>query len=170
MKKLCCITLLLFFAAGGTALASDDDYGPGRMMDGYGMGSGRGPMGYHMMDDDDYTGRMGGRGMMHRGQADCFAGMGGYGMMHGPGMMNGYGMRGGMGMMGPRGQGMTYEQRQKFLNDTVELRKEMHDLRFKYMEAQRDPDTTLEKLGDLEQKMLDLRREMFKKLDRYRSK
>ena len=75
--------------------------------------------------------------------------MGGYGMgpgmmgggMMGRGMMGGYGM--GHGMMGP-GYYNQSEECQKFLDETSSLRKELHDKRFEYMEALRNPKTTAE--------------------------
>ena len=75
--------------------------------------------------------------------------MGGYGMgpgmmgggMMGRGMMGGYG--GGYGMMGP-GYYNQSEECQKFLDETSSLRKELHDKRFEYTEALRNPKTTAE--------------------------
>jgi hypothetical protein len=117
------------------------------MMGGYG-GYGMGP------------GMMGGYGM----GPGMMGGYGGYGM--GPGMMGGYGM--GPGMMGGYGHGMhhnmmgggcygmgpgmmgyyspeqyekQFKNQQEFLNDTKELRKKMHALKFDYAEALRNPET-----------------------------
>ena len=68
-----------------------------------------------------------------------------------PGMMGGYGM-GRPGMMGGYGQGYMYRENgmprfrstadyDKFLDETKELRKKMHDLRFQYGEMMRRSDT-----------------------------
>jgi hypothetical protein len=106
--------------------------GPG-MMGGYGMGPGM--MGWGM-----HPGMMGGYGM---GPGM----MGGYGM--GPGMMGGYGM----------GPGMMYDyqpEMQKFLDDTVELRKKIHMKKFEYFEATRNPKTTREKIIGLQKELQEL--------------
>lgn len=121
--------------------------GPGMMM-GYGMGPG-------MM-----------RGMGHGmgcGYGCCMGqGMMGYGM--GPGMMGG-----GMGMMGGgmMGQGMmgNYddEKQQKFLDETVGLRKKIHDKKFEYFEAARDPKATRESLMKKEKEIYDLNQQLQEK-------
>lgn len=109
-----------------------------------------------------------GHGWGMRGQGsgwgDCYSqGAGGCG---GPG----YGKRGaGRGMMGgfqgnvncPRGfqggqSGWNGEQQQKFLDETLDLRKEMNTKRFELREARRNPNTTPEQLGTLEKEMIDL--------------
>lgn len=84
---------------------------------------------------------------------------------------SGYGMMGG-GMMGGRtydcpgatwsGQtGANAEVNQKYLDQTSEFRKKMHDLHFDYMEAYRNPTTTQENLANMQQQMDDLRKQMF---------
>jgi len=84
-----------------------------------------------------------GPGMMGRGMMGSY---GGYGM--GPGMMGGYGSGYGGYGMGPGMMGSGYynqsEECQKFLDETSSLRKELHDKRFEYMEALRNPKTTEE--------------------------
>ncbi len=105
---------------------------------------------------------MGGYGMMGPGY-----GYGGYGMM-GPGMMgggygNGYacpGYGGGYGNGGGYGSawnnGWNTPNNQKFLDDTVQLRKQLNDKRFEYQEALRNPNTTREQLAKIEKDMIDL--------------
>lgn len=67
------------------------------------------------------------------------------------------------------GQGnWTSENRQKFLDDTAGLRKEMNDKRFQYRELQRKPDTNREQLAVLEKSMIDLRTRIAEKADQYR--
>jgi hypothetical protein len=108
--------------------------------------------------------RSGGQGMMMGG--------GGYGMMDrgygmGQGMMDDYGDNdGGCNYQGAAGFGRnawTSEQYQKFLDDTVELRKEMHDKRFEYREALRNPKTTRPQLSKMEKEMIDLRDKIYDK-------
>ena len=90
---------------------------------------------------------------------------GGYGM--GPGMMDDYGDNDGgydhPGAVGFGRNGWTREQNQKFLDDTVELRKEMHDKRFEYREALRNPKTTRQQLSKMEKEMIDLRDKIYDK-------
>jgi hypothetical protein len=62
---------------------------------------------------------------------------------------------------------MTPEDQQKFMDDTREMRKKMHSMRFEYMEAMRNPKTSLGDLADMEQKMLDIRKDMIKKAEKY---
>ena len=113
-------------------------------------------------------GNMMGPGMMGPGM--MYGGMMGRGMM-GPGMMHG-GMMGGQGGQGFRGMGcngmmggmmmnrMSPEQQQKFMDQTTDLRKQMMEKRFAYMEAMRNSDTTLQDLAKIEKEMLDLRSKM----------
>lgn len=92
--------------------------------------------------------------------------MGG-GMMMGPGMMTGQenwsmgcnGMMGGMMM-----NQMSHGQQQKFLNQTTDLRKQMMEKRFNYMEAMRNPDITPQDLAEIEKEMLELRSKMMDKM------
>jgi hypothetical protein len=80
---------------------------------------------------------------------------GGYEM--GPGMMGGYGqgysmgpgMMGGYGPGHHFGQGVPSEACNKFLSETAPLRKELHNKRFEYWEAMRDPSTSPETVGKL---------------------
>lgn len=112
----------------------------------------------------------------------AYAHQGGYGMRGGGGHMMGdqYGMMGDHhGMMGGKyggygncpgatgyGQnGWNNGAQQKFLDETVELRREMHNKRFEYMEAQRNPKTTRAELMDMEQEMLELRDKIHEKAE-----
>lgn len=132
--------------------------GPGAMgYGGYGM-MGRG--GYGMMQHMG-PGMMGygGYGMMgnHQMMHGMGSGMMGYGM--GPGMMGG----GGCGMMGQgMGSGMMRgydsDAYEKFMNDTKELRKKLHDKKFEYFEAVRQPDITREDVSKIEKEMWEIKK------------
>lgn len=77
---------------------------------------------------------------------------------HGPGRGGGHMMGaddGGCMMMEPGGQGTGPDQ--AFLNETADLRKELHNKKFEYFEAKRDPDVTEETLSILEKEMSTLR-------------
>ena len=117
-----------------------------------GMGSGmmgRGMMGYGecgMMG----SGHMGGRGMMGQGHMGGMMGQGGYGM-------RGY-------------DAETYEKYQenyqKFLDETASLRKKLHNKKFDYSEAIRNPDTTRATMLKIEKEILDLKWEIYEKSPR----
>ncbi len=85
----------------------------------------------------------------------------GYGM--GPGMMRGYGGYGmGPGMMGPR----YYQQNeacQKFMDESTGLRKDLHNKRFEYFEAIRNPKTDPETVAKLEKEIRDLQEKIYSK-------
>ncbi|PLX47483.1 MAG: hypothetical protein C0613_13740 [Desulfobulbaceae bacterium] len=162
MKKTVLTTILILGMSAGTALAQETmpmDMGYGRaMQQGRGMMMGPGPGPGMMMNRDDMgPAMMGGRGMMMQGRHGCLE-------MMGPGM--GPGMGHGM-MAGRMMNRMSAENQQRFMDDTVELRKEMHTLRFAYMEAMRNPDTRLAELADMEQQMLDIRKDMLRKAEKY---
>ena len=103
----------------------------------YSHGTGRAGYGNHMMG--------GGYGMMG----------GGYGMMGGNGGEGNYYDCPGAALFGEGG--WNSEPHQKFLEETVQLRKEINDKRFDYMEAQRNPDTSREQLAEIEKEIIDLR-------------
>ena len=97
-----------------------------------------------------------------------------YGM--GPGMAGGQGMMSsgaygmGLGMMGgscdyEKGKRIVYqsEKCQKFLDETAELRKELHEKRFAYYEAIRDPKTTTEEITKLEKELQELQGKIYAK-------
>ena len=130
----------------------------GRGMMGYG---GYGMMGQGMMG-------YGGHGGMHPGMmmGPGMMGYGGCGMMQGmgPGMM-GYGGSGMMGYgMGP-GMMRGYDAKafEQFMNDTRDLRKKMHNLKFEYSEAVRNPDTKQEDIVKLEKEMWELKKKIYDK-------
>ena len=184
MKKIILAALVLLALTGGYAFAQGGGYGGG-----YGNGQGYG-MGPGMMGYGGYGNGYGmGPGMMGYGGYGNGYGMGpgmmgyggygnGYGM--GPGMMgyggygNGYGMMG-PGMMGYGGRynsprqgwnaprGWDPQQQQKFLNDTVQLRKELNEKRFEYFEAQRNPNTSREQLISIEKQIQDLQAKLYDK-------
>jgi predicted lipid-binding transport protein (Tim44 family) len=106
-------------------------------------------------------GNMMGGGMMGPGMMG--GGMMGPGMMHG-GMMGGQGGFRGMGCNGMMGgmmmNRMSPEMQQQFMDQTTDLRKQMMEKRFAYMEAMRNPKTTPQDLAKIEKEMLDLRTKM----------
>jgi hypothetical protein len=123
----------------------------------------RGQQGWYCPDCGQYMGsywrRGRGYGMMGGGYGIGPGMTGGdYGM--GPGMMGGYGM--GPGMMGP-GYYNQSEECQKFLDESASLRKELHDKRFEYTEALRNPKTTLETDAKLRKEIDELQQEIYKK-------
>ncbi len=90
-------------------------------------------------------------------------GSGMMGGMMGPGMMRG--MMGHMGMMGPgmmKGHWSKPEIK-KFLDETKDIRKELHMIKFEYMEALRNPDTPKETLTKLRKDMKKLMIQLFEK-------
>lgn len=93
---------------------------------------------------------------------------GGYGM--GPGMMGRGMMRGqrmGPGMMGQGMMGRGYQSQspecQKFYDETSGLRKELHNKRFEYFEAARNPKTTGEALMEIEKEVRELQEKIYAK-------
>jgi hypothetical protein len=96
------------------------------------------------------------------------AGGWGGGPMMGPGYgghMMGPGYGGHMtGRMGWGGQG--YGTDQKFLDETADLRKELHEKRFEYMEAGRDPKTTNDTIAKLEKEIYGLQEKIREKAPR----
>jgi mono/diheme cytochrome c family protein len=102
-----------------------------------------------------------GRGPASRGGYGM--GRGGNGMGRG-GMMGGYGMGRGA-MMGGYGMGPGYytysPECQKFYDDTASMRKELHDKRFEYFEAIRNPKTTGEAAEKMEKEIRELQEKIF---------
>ena len=158
------------FAQGGDAAQNNRlGYGNSMMGDGNGPGGNGGDYGYGM-----------GPGMMGGGYG-C-----GYGYGMGPGMMGGgYGYGMGPGMMGyPYGpnNGPGYsnrvgsawnnrqlsEQTQKFLDQTVDLRRQLNDKEFDYREAMRNPATPPETAVKLEKEIINLRNQISKKAESLR--
>lgn len=131
-------------AADTASTDSQRGSGYGMMMNGQGShhGTARGDRGC-------------GHKTMMKGNQDCGIGkcgqrMGRKGMMGG-----GSGMHHGA-MMNPEMR----EKRDQFLNSTVELRKQMHDKRFAYMEAQRNPDLTQGELQKQADELFALRQQL----------
>ena len=85
--------------------------------------------------------------------------VGGFAYSHGPG----YSGSGGGHMMGQgkgghmmaRG-GENFEDNQKFLDETRDLRRDLHNKRFEYMELTRNPDTSSDALEKLEKEIFGL--------------
>lgn len=137
MKKALVVSAVLLLLGAGTMAAA---VGPG-----WGPGACNGP-GYGMGD----------------GPAACE----GPGTCGGPG----YGRMGyGRGMMGP-GYGMPgpgrFEGDEEFLNETADLRKQLHDKRFEYFEKARDSKTDEETLANLEKEIDELRDQIREKAPR----
>ena len=129
-----------------------------QMMGGYGYGYGMNPgmmmggYGYGM-----------GPSMMGTGQHPCITGGYGYGMGHHE-MMHGYsGYPGMMGYYSPEQYEKQYKEQQEFLNETKELRKKLHMLKFDFAEAQRDPDTKREELEKLNTEMENTWKQIYEK-------
>jgi hypothetical protein len=115
----------------------------------------------HQMNGNMMGGDMQGGGMQ--------GGMMNKGMMNG-GMMGGnQGKWGGMGCNGMMGGAMmnqmTPGQQQAFMDQTTDMRKEMMDLRYDYMEAMRNPNTNPKDLAKIEKQMLELRTKMMGKME-----
>jgi hypothetical protein len=80
--------------------------------------------------------------------------------MMGRGMMGGQGM--GPGMMGRGYQGQSPEC-QKFYDETAGLRKELHNKKFEYFEAARNPKTTGEALMKIGKEVRELQEKIYAK-------
>ncbi len=146
MKTQLFASILAIGLVAGTALAQTGTTGTqthhGAMMNGQMMGPGM--MNGHMKGPDMMNGHMKGPGMM---------GMGCNGMMGGGMMMQ-----------------MTPQQRQQFMDQTTDLRRQMMEKRFSYMEAMRNPATTPKDLAKIEKGMLELRAKMMDKMSTMHSK
>jgi hypothetical protein len=150
MKKVIIASILVVGLATGVAYAHNNNWGGqgygGHMMGGNGMmGNGYGQMGPGMMGN----GYGGGNGQMGPGM------MGAYG--------GGYGDCPGSASFGK--DGWNSESHQKFLEDTVGLRKELNDKGFEYAEAQRSPNTTREQLAAIEKEVIDIRTKLQEKAE-----
>ena len=149
MRKLLCIIGALFILIPVAGFADRDDQmmGGGHMMGspGYGERETSEQQPYGMMG---YGGYGMGSGMMGHHQ-----------MMHGSGagMMGGYGM--GPGMM----RGFDTKEYDKFMNETKDLRKKLHDKKFEYIETMRQPDTTRKTMLLLQEEMYDLQKQIYEK-------
>lgn len=187
MKKILFISVLVIILSVGQAFAQ---MGGGHMMGGqgsmmeqtersetsqqqhpcqtgggmmYGGGMGHGMMSGYGCGMMGHGGHMMGRGMMH-----------GCGM--GQGMHSGCGMMGHGGhMMGPGHGGHMYgwkgDYDQKFLDETKDLRKDLHNRKFEYFEAARNPETDTETITKLEKEIREIQEKLYEKAPRkaYRS-
>jgi hypothetical protein len=173
MKRIFLITALIVAL---TAAYSFAQMGQGHMMDQEMMGSqsqqqtGQTPYGggYYPCPQMMGPGMMGygGYGMMGPGMTSHMGGMMGPGMMGHMGGMMGYGMKGsGMGR-GMMGYGYNPEEYRKYLDETVDLRKKLHNKRFEYSEAFRNSETKRETIMKLEKEILDLQWEIYEKAPR----
>ncbi len=126
-------------------------------------GYGFAQMGGHMQGQ----GMMGGQGQQQTGDNPGAQGYYPCPQMMGPGSMGPGMMGGGMGrgmMSGAYGQqGDNAEQYRKFLDDTATLRKKLHDKKFEYFEAQRNPDTTRDALLKIEKEIRDIQWDIYVK-------
>ena len=136
------------------------------MMGGYGQGMGPQMMGtgtHPCMSGYGYgmhPGTMGGHGYgMHPGMMG-----GGYGYGRNPGMMGGYGM--GPGMMGyysPEQYEKQFKEHQDFLDESRELRKKLHTLKFDFTEARRNPETKRDDLDKINAEMETIFKQIYEK-------
>ena len=156
MKTTCIAAMLAIGLIAGTAVAetkTDTTSPPQQQMRGTMMHGGM--LGPCMMHGGMMGGGMMGRCMMHGG-------------MMGRGMMGSDPDNWAMGCNGMMGRAlvsrMSPGQQQEFMNQTVELRKQMMEKRFAYMEAMRNPDTSPQDLAKIEKGMLELRTKMMDKM------
>jgi hypothetical protein len=166
--------------SGSSMMGDQEQQQPGQPAYGgcnpYGMMGRPGMMGYGMHPGMMGGGMMGmGQGMMGGMHGMMGSGMGQGMMGQGQGMM-GYGM--GQGMMG-QGQGMMgygdpeeykkyADDYNKYLDDTKDLRRKFHNLKFEYSEALRDPKTKTKTLTKIEKEMRGIQNKMFDMSPRYR--
>jgi hypothetical protein len=110
-------------------------------------------------------GSWGGGHMTGSGNGGHMMGQGYGGHMDGSGYgghMGGSGYGGHMG--GSTSQG--YEADRKFLDETADLRKDLHNKKFEYAEAARNPDTTVGTLRQLEKELYELESKIYEKAPR----
>jgi hypothetical protein len=161
MKKvLVVLTVLTLLAVGAVAYAHGTGWrGGGQMMGpSYCSNMGQG-YGGHM--GQGYGGHMGPGYGGHMGQ-----GYGGH-MGQGYGGHMGQGSGGHMGPgYGGHMQGSTDGYDQKFLDETADLRKELHNKKFEYFEANRNPKTDTETITELEKEIRELKEKIFEKAPR----
>jgi hypothetical protein len=144
MKKIVILLSVVTILAIGTVAFAHNPGGYGG--DGHMMGPG---YGNHMMGPGY------GNYMMRPGYGNHMMGPGYGNHMMGPGYGNNMMDRGYGNHM--KGWGGQTEEGQKFLSETRDLRKELHDKRFEYFEASRDPNITQGTLNKLEKEIYDLR-------------
>ncbi len=90
-------------------------------------------------------------------------GPGFWGSGHMTGSDYGYGMGPGYG---GHMYGQTSEAEQKFLDETTDLRKELHNKKFEYFEATRKPETGKETITKLEKEISELQDKLYEKSPR----
>ena len=126
IKMIFVVTVALIFSVGGFAYS----HGPGY----------NGPGGGHMMGQGCGSNMMGQKYGGHMMGQGCGSNM----------MGQGYG-----GHMMARG-GEKFEDNQKFLDETRDLRRDLHNKRFEYMELTRNSDTSGDALEKLEKEIFAL--------------
>ncbi len=147
MKKSIILSCLIVILTAGFVYAHGNDWGGGQ------QGQMRGPG----MMGGGYGGQMMGPGMMG----------GGYG-----GQMMGPGTREGNFGSCPCGAwfGQNYQNNDayhKFMDDTVDLRKELNSKRFEYTEMMRNPNTSREEIASLEKEIFNLQQQLQDKARQY---
>ncbi len=164
MKKAYVMAILLAgIMATGSGVAAQTD-GSNQMMHGS----------TQQQKMDTKQGMMGGQGMgpgmMENCQDMMGSGMMGSGMMGGAGMDDmHHGMMGGMDGMdsyGAKQKMMGFkssEEFDKFLEETKEQRKKLHNMRFEFGEKMRQPETTVGELKQMKQEMADLMKQIHAK-------
>src|SRR4030042_1386187 len=154
MKRLITgLSILLLIAIGAVAYAEDTGGGRSGLYCPY-CGHYLGPRGgYHGMGAED----AGSQGMMGKsygmGSSMMGSSYGGYGM--GPGMLGGE-------MMGPGYYGVN-RACQKFLDETVGLRKELYNKRYEYNEAFRNPKIAPETTEKLQKDLSEVEKNIYSK-------
>ncbi len=147
MKKTILVAGLTLLLATAPAMAQM--MGPGQMMGG---------------QQTQQSAQTGGQYYPQYMNPGMMGGYGGYGM--GPGMMGGYGYGMGPGMMGyysPEQYEKQLKDQQEFLDATKELRKKMHDLKFDYAEALRNPKTEQKDLEKMNAEMENIWKQIYEK-------
>jgi hypothetical protein len=149
MKKMFLLGTLALAVTAGTAFAQTG----GQHM----MGAAAQPRTQQPMMNQGMMGQGMSGMMMGGGVSPCMMGSG-------MGMSGGQHMMGGMGMSGMMMNFDDYEKRNKFLDETAETRKKLHDLMFEYMEAQRNPETKIKDLTAMAKEMQELKKKLNDKL------
>jgi hypothetical protein len=132
---------------------------------------GRGYEGHMMGHGPEGCGMMGSGGhmmgvMTGYGREGHMMGPGGHMMGHGPGGCGMMGPGGPMmgGMMGPDMMGFgTEEEIRKLLDETVDLRRALHNKVFELREALRNPETTGKTILQLKKEMLEIKVQIYEK-------
>lgn len=153
MKKKFIASVLALGLVAGIAYAHNGGYGMGA----HGNGG-------HMMN----RGNMMNNGI-HHGMGSGPMMNGGYNMMGQHMGGNGYANCPGAAAFTNNGNnGWDSASHQEFLNDTVELRQEMNNKRFEYMEARRNPNAGRDQLAAIEKELNDMQLRLQQKAQQYR--